>query len=90
MRLLILILITFISSCSSKKDIILIQDSNPATAYNYEFKNIKIQPDDILRIKISSKSINLATLYTENQIIQPATNLLTYKIQGYLVDSMDL
>lgn len=83
----ILIVFLFISSCSSKKDILLIQDSKSTVNYNFEFKNIKIQPDDILRIKISSKSVNLASLYNENQSYQPASSILSFQIQGYLVDS---
>ena len=55
--------------------------------YNFEFKNIKIQADDILRIKISSRSANLASLYNENQVNQPSASILSYQIQGYLVDS---
>ena len=50
MRYIILFFL-FISSCSSKKDIILIQDSKLLSNYNFEFKNIKIQADDILRTK---------------------------------------
>lgn len=83
----IIIIFLFISSCSSKKDILLIQDSKSTVNYNFEFKNIKIQPDDILRIKISSKSVNLASLYNENQSYQPASSILSFQIQGYLVDS---
>lgn len=78
----------FITSCSSKKDIILIQDSKSVVDYNFKYENIKIQPDDILRIKISSKSANLASLYSE-QIYptSPASSVLGYQIQGYLVNS---
>lgn len=78
----------FITSCSSKKDIILIQDSKSVVDYNFKYENIKIQPDDILRIKISSKSANLASLYSE-QIYPtpPASSVLGYQIQGYLVNS---
>ena len=83
----IIIIFLFISSCSSKKDILLIQDSKSTVNYNFEFKNIKIQPDDILRIKISSKSVNLASLFNENQSYQPASSILSFQIQGYLVDS---
>ena len=73
MRYIILFFL-FISSCSSKKDIILIQDSKLLSNYNFEFKNIKIQADDILRIKISSRSANLASLYNENQVNQPSAS----------------
>ena len=64
------------------------QDTNSAINYNFEYKDIKIQPDDILRIKISSKSSNLASLFNngiDNRVI--SANMLTYQIEGYLVNS---
>ena len=84
---LILIFFLFLSSCSSKKDILLLQDSKSTVDYNFNFKNIKIQPDDILRIKISPKSASLASLYNENQILTSSADIMAYKIQGYLVNS---
>ena len=86
MRILFIISL-LICSCSSKKDILLVQDINPSNEYNLEFKNIKIQPDDILRIKISSKSVDVASLYDIKQSIQQANSILSYQIEGYLVDS---
>lgn len=86
MRLILFFLFIF-CSCSTKKDILLIQDSELNKNYNYEFKDITIQPDDILRIKISSKTANLTSLFASNQIVQQGTNLLGYQIEGFLVNS---
>ena len=74
-------------SCSSKKDILLVQDFKLINEYDFSYKNIKIKSDDILRIKISSKSTNLESLYNSNQNLQSSSNQLGYKIEGYQVDS---
>ena len=84
---LFLFLFLFVTSCSTKKDILFVQDAKSLTEYNFEFKNIKIQPDDILRIKISSQSVDLASLYNNQQLIQQANSILGYQIEGYLVNS---
>lgn len=86
MRLLFFLLLT-IFSCSTKKDILLIQDSTSTTNYDFEYKEIKIQPDDILRIKISSKTVDLTSLYKpENNNLRQSGNILSYQIEGFLVD----
>ena len=85
-----LVFLFIFCSCSTKKDILLIQDSGLTKNYNYEFKDIKIQPDDILRIKITSKTANLTSLFTTNQIPQQGTNILGYQIEGFLVNSEGL
>ena len=58
-----LILLILITSCASKKDILFIQDTNTSSEYEVNFQDIKIKPDDILRIKVSSKSPELAEIF---------------------------
>ncbi|MAO32393.1 MAG: ligand-binding protein, partial [Crocinitomicaceae bacterium] len=87
MRLLLILLFIISSSCSSKKDILLIQDANLKQDYNFKFKDIKIKPDDILRINISSKSVNVASLYNSGLNPSQTGNILSYQIEGYLVNS---
>ena len=84
----LLVLILLLSSCSSKKDILLIQDTKSSTNYNIEFKEITIKPDDILRIKISSKSADLVSLYEKQPFNSGQGSLLGYQIDGYLVNSI--
>ena len=86
MRIVLLILL-FTFSCSSKKDVLLIQDSKSAIDYNFVYKDIKIQPDDILRIKVSSKSLDVASLYNPSPYSQQLNTILSYQIEGYLVNS---
>ena len=86
MRKILLILLIFVS-CSTKKDVLLIQDTKPTTNYDSEFKEIRIQSDDILRVKISSKSVDVASLYNNSQSITQPSSILSYQIEGYLVNS---
>ena len=74
-------------SCSSKKDILLLQDTKPSLDYNFNYKNLKIQSDDILRIKISSKAVDLASLFDVPSYTGQPTNITGYQIEGYLVDA---
>jgi len=87
MRILTTLLFILIASCSSKKDILLIQDSNPAANYNTKFEEIKIQPDDILKIKISSKAVDIASLYNSQKSLVQGQSIFGYQVEGYLVDS---
>ena len=57
MRYFILILF-LIFSCSSKKDIILVQDYKTLNESNLEYDQIKIQVDDILKLKYIHKMLS--------------------------------
>ena len=81
-------MVFLILSCSTKKDVLLIQDSANLSEYKLNFKVITIQPDDILRIKVSSKSPELTSLYSYQQNSSISSNTIQgYQIEGYLVDS---
>ncbi len=81
------LLILLIFSCSTKKDILLVQNTNSNTEFKVNFEDVKIKPDDILRIKISSKSPELSGLFSFNQNIPNNNTLESYQIEGYLVNS---
>lgn len=83
----VLVSLLFIFSCSSKKDILLLQDTKPKTDYKFEFKEIQIQSDDILRIKISSKSSDIASLFDAPQNLTRTGTVFSYQIEGFLVNS---
>lgn len=72
----------FLSSCSSKKQVIYFNDIN----FEYQDKNIisvgKIQPNDILSIIISSSSTELSAMYNLNQDQNQNSNIFP----GYLVN----
>ncbi len=86
MRKLLLFLL-LISSCASNKDILLIQDADNLKNFNLKFEEIKIKSDDILRIKISSSSPELAAVFSYGEIERSLNTLESYQINGYLVDS---
>ena len=83
MRYLSLIFL-LIFSCSSQKDILLLQDSSNSKNYKVQFEEIKIKSDDILRVKVSSQSPELANLFSYNENIG-SNNLESNQISGYQV-----
>ena len=83
----ILIFMIVISSCSTKKDVLLLQDTKPSLEYNFKYIDIKIQPNDILRVDISSKSSNVASLYDAKTNLNSSSSLLGYMIEGFQVNS---
>ena len=85
MRILLIIALIF-SSCSSKKDVLLFQDSKFDSEYKFNFKSIKIQSDDILKIKISSKAADLTSIFNSEQNISRGNSIEGYQIEGYAVD----
>ena len=82
----LIIILLLIYSCSSKKDILFVQDINESTAYNLEYADITIQPDDILRIRVSSNSPELSQVFNFEPI-QSQSTIESYRINGYLVNS---
>tara|TARA_B100001287_G_scaffold174368_1_gene146935 strand:- start:2856 stop:3608 length:753 start_codon:yes stop_codon:yes gene_type:complete len=84
---LFIILLIFLSSCASKKDILLIQDSSSSEDYSFIFEDIIVKPDDILRIKISSNYVNIESIFSTQQSENSASSILAYQIEGYLVNS---
>lgn len=72
----------FLSSCSSKKQVIYFNDIN----FENQDKNIisvgKIQPNDILSVIISSSSTELSAMYNLNQDQNQNSNIFP----GYLVN----
>ena len=52
---LILILSTFFYSCSTKKDVLYVQNISDNKLYDVSYEEYKIQLDDVLKISILSK-----------------------------------
>ena len=84
----IIIFFVFFSSCSTKKDVLLFQDAKPGSEYKFNFKSIKIQSDDILKIKISSKAVDLTSLYNTDKQITGTNSIEGSQIEGYAVNQM--
>tara|TARA_B100001057_G_C22656597_1_gene874231 strand:- start:182 stop:937 length:756 start_codon:yes stop_codon:yes gene_type:complete len=87
MRFLPLIIL-FFASCATKKDVLILQDTDNSSEFILEFEDITIQPDDILRVKVFTKSPELSTLFSfSNSENLSNSNLQGYQINGYLVNS---
>lgn len=82
----IFIFIFLVLSCATKKDVLIIQDTSSKIDYDIRYDEIKIMPDDILRVKISSNSPELAGLFSFDETYTTNT-LESYQVNGYLVNS---
>jgi len=82
--LLLLILVVF--SCSSKKDVLLIQNSDELGSYEIVFKDILVNKDDILKIDIKTQLPELDVAFNRINTINPST-IEIYQINGYQVNS---
>ena len=72
----------FLTSCSSKKDILYFNDINSNNTSKNNYSLVQIQPNDILSVIISSSSSELATIYNLNQ----DQNQTSSAFPGYLVN----
>ena len=69
----IFLLLIMILSCSSKKNILYLQDSNENLSYDYTFEDYKIKVDDILKIDLITM-INLESIIPEAKLLNNSTN----------------
>lgn len=83
----ILVFFVLLISCSSKKQIIYLQDLDTAVKYDFKYEQYKIKTDDVLKIDIGAKTPEAALLFA------PKGQLLTYTdtkesllLNGYQVD----
>ena len=83
-RSLIVLFFLIICSCSSKKDILLVQDIDKYSDIKMSYDQLVIKSDDILKIDVSTQSPELSQLF--NFTTATNANLQTYQLNGYLVD----
>ena len=85
---LITIFSLIFSSCSSKKDILYLNDLDVQTDVSFKYDEYLIKVDDILKIDISSQEPNAAIMFNKSGVINNMNstkdNLL---FNGYLVNS---
>ncbi|WP_296313614.1 polysaccharide biosynthesis/export family protein [Winogradskyella sp. UBA3174] len=81
-----LLLFVLISSCTSKKDILYMQDAESLNGKKLSYSNSTIQPNDILKITVESAVPEAALLYNKNfsQAVQNQ-NIQLLQLDGYLV-----
>ena len=83
----IVVLCFLIFSCSSKKDILLIQDIDELSSSNINFIDYKVNVDDILKISINPQSVELLGVYNNNLAELSSNSIEILQVNGYLVNS---
>ncbi len=80
-------LFLFLQSCASKKDILYFQDADSEKLSPVNYQAPRIQPNDILDIKVSALVPETALPYNvQLPTMTTATTIELLKLQGYLVD----
>ena len=79
------LLLFIILSCSTKKDILFIQDVTSDEQYNFVYKDIIIKNDDILKIQVSSFSSEVTDLFSPKTVVNSST-LESFQLLGYQVN----
>ncbi len=73
-------------SCASKKGVLYFQDSSNIQDRKIEFKDPKIQSNDIINIKVSALNPESVVPYNiENKVTPSSSFIDILKLQGYLV-----
>lgn len=87
--LFIIGILLFFSSCASKKDIWYVQDSENYDNSKVQFSNIKIQPNDILKIDVKTLVEEVAAPYNRFNGANGGGGMAIefLKLQGYVVSS---
>ena len=67
---LVLFLIPFIFSCTPKKDILYYQNIETMAQEKLNSYEIRIQPDDLLKINISAEAIEKLSLSNKEAVIE--------------------
>ena len=83
----IIILAILLSSCSSKKNILYLQNLEPSNSYVANYEEYKISVDDILRIEINSGTPELLSSLNPNMLQNNSQNKESLLFEGYQVDS---
>tara|TARA_B100001758_G_C18372948_1_gene592500 strand:+ start:718 stop:1476 length:759 start_codon:yes stop_codon:yes gene_type:complete len=85
-RLLLYInLFLIIGSCSSKKNIIYLQDVKD-NINQYDYEEITVKPDDVLKISVTAAIPEAAMPFNRLAVNFPPANIDIAKLDGYLVN----
>ncbi len=82
-----ILLFFLIASCSSKKNILYVQDIDEIYGYSVKFNQYEIQVDDILRIDVSSDNPEANIIFMSNINNLSANSKETLVYNGYQVNS---
>ena len=81
------LLIITLSSCSTKKNILYIQNANSISEINFKYFDYRLKIDDILRIKISSNNPESLVTYNSINVSKSFNNREMMMFEGYKVNS---
>ncbi len=83
----ILLFISVLTSCASKKDLLYVQDAVENSTAEINYQTITIQPNDILKIDVETLIPEASRAYNQGSVGQNGLipNLLILQLEGYLV-----
>ena len=85
-RVLAVLALIVISSCASKKDVLYLQDANQHSNSKIAYQNATIQPNDILKITVSTLVPEAAIPYNRISTAGVVANSVELmQLEGYLV-----
>lgn len=79
--------ISFISSCSSKKNILYVQNINNSKNYDFTYSDYLIKADDILKIDVFTESKELSVEYNPSAQFAGSMSKEAFLFKGYQVNS---
>lgn len=82
---LFIIIINFLS-CTTKKEILYFQNSSKST-FDSKILDQKIEPNDIISVKINSTNIELSNIYNFDLIDGAAQQISAIQLKNYLVNN---
>ena len=85
--IIILFIVFFISSCSSKKDIIYFQDFDQIEKVDTKYSTYKLKTDDVLKIDISAENFAAVQIFDKLGPSNSNNNTDSYLYNGYQIDS---
>ena len=84
--LFLLLILTLVSTaCSSKRDILYLQESTDN--FNVEYKEYELQPDDILKITFNGVKPSVALGYSNENLSTIPSTLDVMKLDGFKINS---
>ena len=86
-KIFFLLVSLFVVSCSSKKQVIYLQDSSFDSVYSSNFIEYKIRPDDILKIDVNSDTPEAAMIFSRSGMNLTTNTKENMIFNGYQVDS---
>lgn len=84
-RVLIILALTLLQACVSKKDVLYLQNANTIDVSTVSFSKTSIQVNDILKISIGSLVPEAAIPYNKGNGMVQSTSIDIMKLEGYVV-----